>query len=105
MTALPATINWQTQFGQHGKLHLCGTASPPQTRPVGVLQPEHVSPAVSRLVELIEQAAYDLSTGFMGTALLLLSLTAHGHIRLDWFVQIDNARSYLLREKRSVVPD
>lgn len=67
-------------------LHLCGMGSPPQTRPVGLLQPEHVSPAVNRLFELIEQAAYDLGTGFMGTALLLLTLTAHGHIRLDWFV-------------------
>lgn len=44
----------------------------------GLLQPEHISPAVNRLVDLIEQTGYHLGTGFMSTVVLLPALTAHG---------------------------
>lgn len=44
----------------------------------GLLQPEHVSPAVNRLVELIEKAGYHLGTGFMSTVLLLPPLPLTG---------------------------
>jgi alpha-L-rhamnosidase len=66
-----------------------------------LLLPSHRTGAITRLVELIEEASFHLQTGFLSTPMLLPVLAAHGRVDVAFRLLLqDTPLSWLYQVER-----